>query len=144
MTCTFFGHRNADSKTKELLKKHIIILIKERKVDTFYVGNNGNFDYYAQCVLQELKNERSDFKYYVILSYINEKALSGDQAATLFPEELENCVPRFAICKRNNWLINRSSFLLAYSKHTLSNSSKWIAAAQKRGLKVINLADCVP
>ncbi len=141
MNCTFFGHRNADSKIKELLKKLVYILITERKVDTFYVGNNGNFDYYAQCVLQELKNGGQDFNYYIILSYVDERALSGNQAATLFPEELENCIPRFAVSKRNRWLIKNSSFLLAYSKHTLSNSSKWIAAAQKRGLEVINLAD---
>ncbi len=140
MNCTFFGHRNATDEVKASLKNIILYLVEKEHIERFLVGNNGNFDFYAQCVLQELKNEGRDICYDIILSRVGEKALSDNQNNTLFPEELENTIPKYTISKRNDWLIKSSNILIAYVKHNFSNSGKWMEKAQKRGLKVINLA----
>ena len=44
MICTFFGHRDCPFQIESNLKHEIINLIESCSVDTFYVGNNGNFD----------------------------------------------------------------------------------------------------
>ena len=41
---TFFGHRDCPFQIESNLKHEIINLIESCSVDTFYVGNNGNFD----------------------------------------------------------------------------------------------------
>ncbi len=140
MNCTFFGHRDEGEQVKVLLRKTIMDLVKEEGVKSFLVGNNGNFDFYAQCVLSELKKEGLDISFEIVISNISEKALSQNQNATVFPAELENCIPKFAISKRNDWLIKNSSILIACVRHKFSNSSKLLEKAQKKGLRVINLA----
>ena len=137
MNCTFFGHRDAPNHIKSALKDAILKCINAG-VTQFYVGNNGNFDFLAQCLLRQMSKEHS-IKYSIALSYINEKAIAGDQEATIFPEGLELVPPRFAISKRNDWLLSCCSVVIAYSSHKPSNSQKWIEKAQKRGLNVIML-----
>lgn len=140
MNCAFFGHRNAPSEIKILLKEAILHLIQTEGVHNFFVGNNGNFDFYVQCVLKELKDEGLDICFDIVLSHLGEIALSENQSETIFPEGLETVLPRFAISKRNDWLIKNSSFLIAYVTYTFSSSYQWMQKAAKKGLKIINLA----
>ena len=139
MNCTFFGHRDATEEVKPKLREIILNLLKSGRVERFFVGNNGNFDLYVQNILQELKENGVGVHFDIVLSSIGEKAVSDNQNETIFPEELANAIPRFAISKRNDWLIKNSSILIAYVKYSFSNSGKLIEKAQKRGLEVINL-----
>ncbi len=52
--CTFFGHRECPVEIKAILKSTLEDLIVNHGVDTFYVGNQGQFDLFARGVLQEL------------------------------------------------------------------------------------------
>ena len=122
MFCTFFGHRDSPEKIKHLLKKTILYIIEKEGVRDFLVGNNGNFDLYAQCILQEFKNDGMDIRFNIIISRIDEKSLIKKQDATLFPEELEKSIAKFRISKRNEWLIKKSSYIIAYVTRKYSNS----------------------
>ena len=141
MVCTFFGHRNATEAVREPLKKSILHLLKHEHVDMFLVGNDGSFDFYVQCILREMKEVQKGVHFQIVLSRPDEKSLSGNQMATIFPEGLEKALPRFAISKRNEWLLKKSSFVIAYVKHSFSNSDKWIKRAVKKGIQIINLAN---
>lgn len=46
-TCTFFGHKDTPTQIKPLLKAVLVDLIENKNVDTFYIGNQGNFDLMA-------------------------------------------------------------------------------------------------
>ena len=139
MSCTFFGHRDAPYEIESDLKNAIIELIEKRGVKRFYVGNNGRFDFLAQKALKEIITQYTDVTFYIILSALSERAICGDQDNTLFPEGLENVPPRFAIFKRNDWLIKHASFVIAYAKYSASNTYQWIAKAKRKGLNVINI-----
>ena len=108
MICTFFGHKNAPVSIKEILKNEILRLVDEGCVE-FYVGNNGNFDYYVQEILSDISKTRSDVKFSVVISYLNERVMNKIDDLSLFPEGLEKALPRFAINKRNEWLAVRES-----------------------------------
>mgnify|MGYP003304176659 CR=1 FL=1 len=105
------------------------------------MGNNGNFDLLAQAVLLELLKENKGISCRIVLSYLGERALCGHQELTVFPEELAGVMKKFAIVKRNEYLLKKASVVIAYSKHSFSNSYKWIENARKRGLTIINMAD---
>ena len=141
MNCMFIGHQTASDEIKKPLKDAILYLIRTEQIKNFFVGNNGNFDFYVQCALRELKNEVRSICFSIVLSRLDEKALSENQGETIFPEGLENSLPKFAIAKRNDWLIKNSSFVIAYVTNQFSNSYKWMQKASKKGLKVINLAE---
>ena len=139
MVCTFFGHRDAPDFLKESIEREIIQLIKNESVEMFFVGNNGNYDFLVQKVLSKLSQSMGGFEYYIVLSSLAERSLSGNQENTIFPEALERVPPRFAIAKRNEWLIKNSRFAIVYLKHKFSNSSKWVDRAEKKRLKIINI-----
>lgn len=86
-------------------------------------------------------SKTKNVSYSIVLSRPDEKALSGDQSHTIFPEELDGAPPKFAVSKRNEWMLKRSLTVIAYVKSYFSNSQKWIDRAEKRGLSVINLAE---
>lgn len=140
MICTFFGHKDAPNNLKIALKNTIMRLIDVDGVKKFYVGNNGNFDYLVQCVLKEISAEKAGIDYGIVLSHIDEKVLSGAQQCSIFPEALENALPRYAISKRNDWMIQKCRFVIAYKKNGFSNTCKWIEKATRKGLKIINLS----
>ena len=139
MTCTFFGHKDTPDHMKEEIKKVITHLVEHNGVDKFYVGNNGNFDFLVQKILNELCSNNKSIHYCIVTSRVNEKAISGFQDATIFPEALDNALPKFSISKRNDWMIANSSYAICYVNHKFSNSFAWVEKAKKKGLQVINL-----
>ena len=140
MVCTFFGHKDAPSAIKMRLEEIIETLINEG-IKNYYVGNNGDFDFYVQGVLENIVKKHDDVRFSVVLSAINETAIGTKQKYTVFPEGLENALPKFAISKRNDWMINNSQIVITYVRHNFSNSHKWLEKAEKKGLRVINLGD---
>ena len=141
MTCTFFGHRDTSTPIKDDLKKTIIDLVNLHGVNTFYVGNNGSFDFLVQQVLAELYQNDTCVNFSIVLSSLSEHISPDLCRYSIFPEEMEKSLPRFAISKRNEWMIKRASFAIVYLTHKYSNCPKWVEKAEKRGIKIINLAN---
>ncbi len=140
MNCILFGHRNAPSSLRAELKAEILKLIDERGVNRFYIGNNGNFDYLGQCVLREIVHARANVNFYIVLSFMGEIALSGEETVTIYPEGLETVPPKFAICKRNEWLVKNGAFAIVYVESKISNCYKLMCRAARRGVHITNLA----
>lgn len=68
------------------------------------------------------------------IKYISEKF---DQ---FFYPSLEKVPPRFAILKRNEWLVKNSDFLIAYVKHSHGGAFKTLEFAEKKkNIKIINI-----
>lgn len=115
--CTFFGHRNAPEYLKNEIYKMIEFLIKERRVDRFYVGNNGNFDRMVLCLLEGAKGKYPFISYYVVLAYHPVAARYGEERYyknTIIADRLEGVPKRFAISKRNGWMIEKSDYMISY------------------------------
>ncbi|MGN0487867.1 MAG: hypothetical protein ACI4HO_01240 [Ruminococcus sp.] len=137
--CTFFGQRDCPSNIQDKLSAEIERLITRCGVNTFYVGTQGAFDRIAYAVLCDVR-KRYDIKIYRILAYMP-KPGDTDTADTILPERLENSHPRHAIVKRNDWMLNRCEYVIAYVTHISGGSYKFVKAAEKKGNKVINLSN---
>lgn len=59
--CTFFGHRDCPNDIKTNLYSILTQLIVNKNVDTFYVGQQGNFDKIVHTVLQEMVKKVSSY-----------------------------------------------------------------------------------
>jgi len=139
MICTFFGHRDAPDSISSALKEKIIEMITTIGIKDFYVGNNGNFDFLVQKLLKEISRSYPCISFSIVLSRPYEQAISGIQDKTIFPEGLEFSIPRFAISKRNEWLITHSTHLIAYLTNNCTNCFKWVNKAKSKGLDVVKL-----
>ena len=140
--CTFFGHRDTPKKIEPILKSTLIDLIENKKVDLFYIGNQGNFDYMVRKKLKELKHIYKNISYIIVLAYMpteNNKINNEDNYETLFPLGLENTPPKFAINKRNKWMIDNSDYVITYVKYAVGGAALFKSLAEKKGKKVINI-----
>ena len=139
--CTFFGHRDCPSSIKGKLHKEIERLICNHGVDTFYVGTQGSFDRMAYAALVELRQRYRYIKVYRVLAYMPKLSdIAQDRSVlddTILPEGIENAHPRYAIIKRNNWMIHRSDYMIAYVTHTFGGAYQAVERAKKKGKTII-------
>ncbi len=135
--CTFFGHRDCFGLDKEQLEKVIISLI-DRGVDTFYVGDQGEFDSIVYECLSKLKTEYPKIKYSVVLAYMPTKQNSVlNMNDTIYPE-IEGH-PKFAIERRNLWMIKKSDYCICYINSSISGAYKFVNTAKRKGIVIFNL-----
>ena len=137
--CTFFGHAECYGLDDRALRLAIEDLIRNG-VDTFYVGNQGQFDSAVYTCLKQLRNRHPHIRVCVVLAYLpTEKNKHDDLADTMYPE-IEGH-PKFAIERRNRWMIDHSDFLLCHINHTWGGAYKFAQLAKRRSKTVINLGN---
>ena len=139
-SCTFFGHRDCPDSIRPKLRSVLINLIENQQADTFYVGRQGSFDALVYATLRELAAEYPHIRYAAVLERLSGKN-TDDFTETLFPGAMENVPPRFAIVRRNNWMLQQADFVVVYVTHTWGGAAKFAKKAEKQGKTVINLAD---
>ena len=139
-SCTFFGHRDCPDSIRPKLRSVLINLIENQQADTFYVGRQGSFDALVYATLRELAAEYPHIRYAAVLERLSGKN-TDDFTETLFPGAMENVPPRFAIDRRNNWMLQQADFDGVYVTHTWGGAAKFAGQAEKQGKIVINLAD---
>lgn len=140
--CTFFGHRECDGNIGDVLYDTLTALIEKKGVDTFYVGNQGLFDMHVRTVLKELKNKYPEIMYYVVLAYVPRTKIRFDvdyENHTLVPDGIEEVPKRFAIIRRNQWMLQKSEYVVAYVRHDWGGAAKFVAQARKMGKWIINV-----
>lgn len=137
--CTFFGHRDCPSEIKEKLREVLIDLTENQAVDMFYVGNNGAFDRLVRAVLRELAQEYPQIQYAVVLERMPTEQ-DGTAQDTMLPEGIEEVPPRFAISWRNNWMLQKSDFVVCYVTRSWGGAAKFAETAKRRKKTVINIA----
>lgn len=141
-TCTFFGHKDTPESVKADLYAAIETLIVEHGVETFYVGNQGHFDFYTRAALRQLQ-QKYPIRYAVVLVYMpgekTEYDVYGDNDDTMLPEGIEEVHPKYAISWRNDWLLRQSNFVIAYIHHNWGGAARYVQKAYRQGKTVINL-----
>ena len=117
-TCCFFGHREVTHNIRGRLTAIIEKLITENGVTNFYVGNQGQFDSMVYSVLKELKVKYPHIRYAVVLAYMPDsyiKEVYGED--TLFPDDMESVPKKYAISKRNDWMIKPINCISDYKSN---------------------------
>ena len=138
--CTFFGHRELFENLESALYQAIENLIVHESVDTFYVGNHGQFDALVRRVLKNLEKKYS-IHYAVVLAYMpTGKNEYEDISDTMLPEGLESVHPRYAIDRRNKWMIDHSNFVITYVTHSWGGAAKYVSLAERKSKTIIKLS----
>ncbi len=144
MIVTFCGHSRCLLTADELiaLENHLTYIIEKEPFCTFYLGGYGNFDRVCFNVLTKLKQRYKNIKRVFITPYICNydklKTLSKTYDETIYPP-LENTPLRFAINKRNRWMIQNSNILICYVTNTFGGAYTTYKYAKTKNLKIINI-----
>ena len=140
--CTFFGHRDCPASIKPKLRAVVEELIVRYGVDRFYVGRHGTFDAMARAVLREVTEVYPHISCAVVLERLpgpRDKAV-WDFSDSIFPEGLKTVPPRFALSRRNEWMLNQADFVVTYITHNWGGAAQYAEKAQLQGKRALNLA----
>ena len=135
-TCCFFGHREVMHNIRQKLTAIIEKLIVDDGVTEFYVGHQGQFDWMVYSVLKELKVKYPHIRYIVVLAYMPDepiKEVYGEN--TLYPDGLETAPRRFAISKRNDWMIQHSDYAVCYVHKITGGAAKFRGEGGEEGIE---------
>lgn len=142
MTVTFFGHRDTPQSVKERLRKQICELIEKENADVFYVGNHGNFDRMTYSILKELKAFYPFISYTVVLAYLSESREKEFEAReTVFPESVSCGPPRFAIDRRNRYMLEQCDAVISYVVHSYGGAARWRDRARRKGKRIFEISE---
>lgn len=135
--CTFFGHSECYGLDAAVLRSAIEDFIKQGVTD-FLVGHQGQFDGMVHSCLKSLQAQYPNIRYSVVLAYLPaEKRAWEDMSDTVYPE-IEGH-PKFAIERRNRYLIDSADMCLCYVNYSFGGAYKFARMAKRRGLTVFNL-----
>ena len=146
MVITFCGHSNClfSDEEKEKLKQLLIKEIRKNPTCKFYLGGYGDFDSLCLRTLRELKKEFQDIELIFITPYLDKNYSKLEFAKyhyddVIFPP-LESVPRKFAILKRNEWMVDSADLVIAYVKYSWGGASKTLEYAKRKNKPIINLA----
>ena len=140
--CAFFGHRDVWADISEPLEQAIRIAVAEGVTD-FWVGGYGSFDSYAAGSVRRLKKDFPEISLHLILAYLptEKDPLADNYDSSIYPEGLELVPQRFAISKRNQWIVNNCDMVIAYVRNTYGGAYTAVQSAKRKGRYIINIAE---
>ena len=146
MIITFCGHSNClfSDEEKEELKQLLIKEIRKNPTCKFYLGGYGDFDSFCLRSLRELKKEFQDIELIFITPYIDKNYSKLEFAKyhyddVIFPP-LESIPRKFAILKRNEWMVDSAELIIAYVKYSWGGAAKTLEYAKRKKVPIINIA----
>ena len=119
MIIAFFGHSNYRERQgdKERVLNRIKCLANGEEVH-FYLGGYGKFDIFALSCAKEYKKEYSATKIYLITPYPDKLPCKLEYQKEEYDEiiysPLEKTPLKYAIIKRNEWIVEKSDFIFAF------------------------------
>ena len=146
MTITFCGHSNFlfSDEEKEKLKQLLIKEIRKNPTCKFYLGGYGDFDSLCLRTLRELKTDFPDIELLFITPYLDKNYSKLELAKyyyddVIFPP-IENVPRKFAILKRNEWMVDSADLVIAYVKYSWGGAAKTLEYAKRKKVPIINIA----
>ncbi len=141
MVVTFCGHHDVQQSDMlyQKLKSTLRELIAEG-ADTFLLGGYGAFDVMAASVLHELKSEYPHIRSTLVIAYLNRSYSSELYDDTLYPP-LENTPRRFAILRRNEWMIAHADTVISYVIHDWGGAASTLRFAKRKHKRIVSLEE---
>ncbi len=146
MIVTFCGHSRLNSGfDKNKMKERIVKTIENNACGSpvvFYLGGYGEFDYFALSCCREYQRSYKESKCIFVTPYIHEDYLKLIDK-TLYDEivysDIEGVPYKFAISKRNEWMIDKADLVVAYVKHDWGGAYNTLRYAKRKKKNIVEL-----
>ncbi len=137
MIVTFCGHRDVfdPEAVGAWLNETAEELIREG-ADCFYLGGYGQFDTLAAAVVRKQKERHPQIRSVLVLPYLDRTFDAADYDETIYPP-LENVPRRYAITRRNEYMVDRADVIVAYVIHSFGGAYKTLCYAQRKKKRII-------
>ena len=137
MNVTFCGHSKL-YQTENISQWLDIILpaLIEGGATTFYLGGYGDFDSLAAAAVRRQKTRYPNIEAVLVLAYLNREMDVSRYDGTTYPP-LETVPPRYAIVRRNEWMVRESDVVISGVTHGWGGAAKTLDYAKRRGKVIV-------
>jgi len=146
MNICLIGHAFVPNQPmiKEKVKEQLKEVFSSSSDITCYLGGRGDFDNLSAIVCKELKREFPFIERVYVTPYLtpNEQSkinllIKSDlYDSSLYPP-IENTPLRFAISKRNEWMIINSDIVIAFVNHSWGGAYNSLKIAKRKKKTII-------
>lgn len=137
MNVTFCGHaRITNGEPVRAWLFSVTQALIERGATTFYLGGYGSFDALAAEVLRKQKEKYPDIELILVRAYLQGEMDGFGYDDSIYPP-LESVPLRFAISKRNQWMVQRSDVVVAYVTHDWGGAATTLRYAKGKKKEII-------
>ena len=145
MIITLCGHSNdlSSLEDEEQLLNLLETVACGNQVD-FYIGGYGSFDSFALKCARRYKEYHEKAKLVFITPYLgkwlNERSdiFQKYYDEIVYPE-IEHVPPKFAIIKRNEWMVDQADYIIGYVRTHCGGAYRMLLYAHKHKKPYINL-----
>jgi len=150
MIITFIGHSSIINR--DIIKKKVEGILAEKlpkgeKV-LFWCGGYGDFDELCASVCRRIKAERADTEIVYVTPYISPAHqdrmkcyINSKLYDSIIYPPLENVPLKFAISKRNEWMISNADIVVSYVTCSFGGAYKSLQFARRRKKQIIEIFD---
>ena len=141
MIVTFCGHGDiSETESMKTWLRDTITELIEQGAEKFLLGGYGTFDNLAASAVWDAKKQHPDIKSVLVVPYLDRKVYAKNYDYTTYPP-LETVPRRFAISKRNKWMVDASDVVVAYVNHDWGGAYTTLAYAIRKKKVIRNYAD---
>ena len=146
MIITFCGHSDFlfSDNVKQQLKDILLSEIIKNPTCKFYLGGYGDFDSLCLRTLRELKKEFQTIELIFITPYLDKNYNKLELAKSYYDEiifpPIESVPRKFAILKRNEWMVDSADLVIAFVKYSWGGAAKTLEYAKRKKVPIINIA----
>lgn len=132
MNVTFCGH--SELPQEEIVSAWLDMILPpliDQGANTFYLGGYGNFDSMAAAAVRRQKRRYPHIEAVLVLPYLDCPPDASGYDRTTYPP-LEEVPRRFAIVKRNQWMVDASDVIICCVTHDWGGAAKTLAYAERK------------
>lgn len=145
MIITFCGHsKYSEGATDESKLLTLFDELSNGEDITFYLGGYGDFDAFCKKCAKQYKALHPNAKLLFITPYLDKwlddrrEYLQREYDGIIYPE-IENVPLRYAISKRNEWMVREADHVIAYVRSHYGGAYQTLLYAHKHNKPYTNL-----
>ena len=140
MVVAFFGHSKyfAESGDEERLVSLLEEITRGQRVD-FYLGGYGAFDAFARKCAQIYKEKHLNARLFLVVPYLDGRLEGENRYDEILYPALERVPKKYAIIKRNEWMVRQADYVVAYVKTHYGGAYKALFYAHKNNKPYKNM-----
>ena len=102
----------------------------------YYLGGYGQFDALAAAVVREKKERYPQIRSVLVLPYLDREFDASAYDETVYPP-LENVPRRYAISRRNEYMVDHADVVVAYVVYSFGGAGKTLKYAERKQKRII-------
>ncbi|MBQ3064068.1 MAG: hypothetical protein IJC99_04630 [Clostridia bacterium] len=148
MIVTFCGH--SEFSATEEYERRLLAFLEEKVGDKpvdMYLGGYGGFDSFAYGCCEKFKKTHPDVSLILVTPYLtaeyqhNHLQYEKIKYDFILYPEIEDKPIRYAITYRNQYMVEKADYVVAYVSHGWGGAYTTYRYAQRKGKNIYNLAD---